>query len=420
MEDLFQLLAIPTTTGKTEAMYNHLLGVGNAAGWKMLSDNLGNLYAVKGEAETYPCVVAHMDTVHRIEKGGILPLAIGGKIFGMNPDTMRQTGIGGDDKCGIWAALHCLRVLPACKAAFFVDEESGCKGSRGCDLAFFDDCRFVLQADRRGNNDFVNRISDDPLSSDAFQEAVVPIMRDFGYTFSWGAMTDVMALRDRAVGVSVANMSAGYHNPHSDAEHIVYSELEAVCKMMERICLEVTATFRYFAPPPKKYDYKSKSKGGGSNGNSSHWWDHLPGTAGTEAHGDQQGSFPDYEGSKYKMVQCHYCSIPVPSDELIEESPPVCIDCALHKEEHGIYPVSPVGKMWQKLMGKKKFKGKKKRKNRGVQGDGGRFESQDHYTDGARKWTSVNGVWTLMVRRSGKWKPFQEDPPPKGESMVLP
>lgn len=416
MEELFQLLAIQTTTGKTEKMYNHLLALGNAAGWQMLSDSLGNLFAIKGEAESYPCVVAHMDTVHRIEKGGILPLAIGGKIFGMNPDTMRQTGIGGDDKCGIWAALHLLKVLPACKAAFFVDEESGCKGSRGCHLAFFDDCRFVLQADRRGNNDFVNRISGDPLSSDEFQEAVAPIMRDFGYVFSWGMMTDVMALRDRTVGISVANMSAGYHSPHSDGEYIVYSELEAVCKMMERICLEVTDTFPYVAPPPKKYSAAKSTSGG--NSTSSHWWDHLPGYGGPESHGDGfPDRFPDYTGSK-QMVQCHYCSVPVHRSELIEDDPPVCIDCALHKEEHGIYPVNPIGKMWQKLMGKKfKKKKKGKKQHKGVRANG--QGSQDHrFTDGARKWTTVNGVWTLMIMRGGEWKPFQEDPVPTKGTMI--
>ena len=32
-------------------------------------DRTGNIYAVKGNADTYPCVVAHIDEVHRNKTG---------------------------------------------------------------------------------------------------------------------------------------------------------------------------------------------------------------------------------------------------------------------------------------------------------------------------------------------------------------
>jgi hypothetical protein len=36
----------------------------------------------------------------------------------------KPTGIGGDDKCGVYACLELLKELPNLKAAFFVSEET--------------------------------------------------------------------------------------------------------------------------------------------------------------------------------------------------------------------------------------------------------------------------------------------------------
>jgi hypothetical protein len=46
------------------------------------------------------------------------------------------TGIGGDDKCGVFACLTLLKELPYVKAAFFVSEETGCHGSLKADPRF--------------------------------------------------------------------------------------------------------------------------------------------------------------------------------------------------------------------------------------------------------------------------------------------
>ena len=61
----------------------------------------GNIYITKGEAKNYPCVVAHMDTVHKIVED-LYVLQVGHKLTGFNRIKMEQTGIGGDDKVGIF------------------------------------------------------------------------------------------------------------------------------------------------------------------------------------------------------------------------------------------------------------------------------------------------------------------------------
>ncbi len=249
---LENILKIPSASGECDLMQEFLMGWAEENGVEWTQDSIGNIYLTKGEFDTYPCAVAHMDTVHDIIEGGIHPIEIDGLVTGFNPKTMEQTGIGGDDKCGIYAALHCLINLEACKVAFFVDEEVGCLGSGHCLLEFFEDCRFILQADRRGHADWVEDISG-PLGSLAFYKAVAPFLKKYDYKPVHGAMSDVMSLRDQRVGISVANMSAGYYNPHSREEFISIYALDRVCGMMLEICqnLNVVYPFTYTVPKRK-------------------------------------------------------------------------------------------------------------------------------------------------------------------------
>lgn len=241
---LKSILSTPSHSGHCDRMAALITEHAKSNNYQSWKDDAGNVYVVRGVAEFYPCVVAHMDTVHRIEKGGITPIEINGCITGINPRTITQTGIGGDDKCGIYAALRCLRYVGACKAAFFVDEEVGCKGSGLADVEFFANCRFVLQADRRGSADWVTDICG-PLGSEEFQKAVAPYLEKFGFKESDGMMSDVMALRDNLIGISVANMSAGYYNPHQDNEFIDPVDLENTTNLMIALCRELNQRFPY-------------------------------------------------------------------------------------------------------------------------------------------------------------------------------
>lgn len=274
---LYDILRIQSYSRECIDMQNFLVDYADNKGYKIDVDDADNIYLTKGVADTYPCAVAHMDTVHRITKAGIEIAQFVGNdniLFGINPITKKPTGIGGDDKCGIYAALHCMELLPAFKIAFFVDEEIGCLGSSRAEMSFFDDCRFVLQADRRGNNDFVTNICG-PLSSTAFMDDIQPIIKMFGFSFVNGMMTDVEALRDNDIGISVANMSAGYYLPHTDNEFINVTDLENICNMMMEIyeTMESVYPFHYVKP---KYDYKMQVYNGGHPKDSrGAWWQNF-------------------------------------------------------------------------------------------------------------------------------------------------
>lgn len=211
----------------------------------------GNIYATKGIADKYPCVVSHMDTVHDIGED-LTVLEIDGALTGFNRYTMTQSGIGGDDKVGVFVCLQALASNDNIKAAFFRDEEVGCGGSYQADKDFFMDCRFVLQCDRRGNSDFVTNASGYELSNDLFQNDVLPIITKYGYSFAHGAMTDVMALKSIGIPCSMANMSCGYYNPHMDNEYVVINDVFVTLDMVLDIIHELTKNDYDFISTPTK------------------------------------------------------------------------------------------------------------------------------------------------------------------------
>ena len=114
---------------------------------KIETDRKGNLYLIKGVAETYPCVVAHLDQVQREHSKDFIPVETKELFFGYSPRNRKREGLGADDKNGIWIALKCLKKYKTLKVALFVEEETGCQGSNQADMDFFKDCRFVIQPD---------------------------------------------------------------------------------------------------------------------------------------------------------------------------------------------------------------------------------------------------------------------------------
>ena len=204
-------------------------------------DNIGNLYVVKGESDTYPCIVAHMDQVQKEHSHDFQVVETKDILFGFSLKNVQLEGLGADDKNGVWIALKCLKKYDTLKCAFFVGEEIGCIGSSKCDMSFFTDCRYVLQCDRRGGNDLIPNVGGwTELCSKEFLEAIG--YEAFGFKTTTGMMTDVEALKNRGLAVSSLNISVGYYRPHSDEEYTVKSELRNTLAFVENIienCLDV-------------------------------------------------------------------------------------------------------------------------------------------------------------------------------------
>lgn len=212
-------------------------------------DNL-NIYITKGQSDTYPCLVAHTDQVQAEYPDDYTVFTAGAHlIMGYSYKHKRICGLGADDKNGIWVALRCLELEPVLKVALFSAEEVGCQGSYQARIEFFDDCRFVLQADRRGASDFITSIGYTQLCTAEFIQAAG--IEQYGYSEHEGMMTDVLTLLNRGLKVSCANISCGYYEPHTDHEYTVIPDLLNCIDLVIHIIHTCTEVY----PAPMRDDY---------------------------------------------------------------------------------------------------------------------------------------------------------------------
>jgi len=63
---LTDVLSIPSVYGDEDRMRDYLINQLNERNINNYTDKYGNIYAIKGNTEHFPCVIAHIDTVHPI------------------------------------------------------------------------------------------------------------------------------------------------------------------------------------------------------------------------------------------------------------------------------------------------------------------------------------------------------------------
>src|SRR5690554_1113638 len=229
------------------------------------SDSYGNIYITKGKTDNYPCVVAHLDTVHAIvpnyrvyQQNDIL--------FAFSDATKTQVGIGGDDKVGIFVALQALLDIPNIKVVLFRNKEIGRIGSRfsinNCS-DFYKDCNFILQCDRKGNYDFLTKSAGVKMTSAEFENAVAPLLKKYDFISSEaGIATDVDVLVENGVGVCAANISSGYYSPHTDKETVSVYNIGRAYSLVYDICdtfKNKKFLYKYVKPVHKHSSYSSRS-----------------------------------------------------------------------------------------------------------------------------------------------------------------
>lgn len=173
-------------------------------------------------------------------------------VFGYNSANRQHCGIGADDKNGIWICLKSLEESAVLKCAFFVAEEVGCAGSHRADMLFFNDCRFVLECDRKGNGDMVTQANMTALCSEEFIRDVAP--QDYGYKETQGMLTDVIALKSRGLNLSCTNLSCGYYYPHSEHEFTNVEDLKNCLDFVRHIIRDCRGVYKH---KKKRIDWSS-------------------------------------------------------------------------------------------------------------------------------------------------------------------
>lgn len=247
LEFLKETLSIPTKTYQEDLMVDYITNWLEKNNIEHSIDQYGNIYATKKDTEVpsdfyYPCVISHTDTVHGIRNinvieeqnynaQGELKLSLKGY-----DDMGFPTGIGGDDKCGVFACLVLLRELPHLKAAFFVAEETGCHGSKKADEEFFKNVGYGIQFDAPENWMITEKCFGQILfdrKSDFFEtcnSVLTENMSQEHMEYMVHPYTDVYALRSK-FDFSCINFSIGYYDYHTKDEYVVVEDVLNGIKM---------------------------------------------------------------------------------------------------------------------------------------------------------------------------------------------
>lgn len=188
-------------------------------------------------------LVCHMDTVHKE-----LPKKIRGKNVISSPQ-----GIGGDDRCGVYAVLEILKKYD-CHAVFTEDEERG-----GIGAEYFahsklakrlkDKMLFAIEIDRKGSTDAVfyrcdNKDFTEFITKDYWKEA-------------HGSYTDICTICP-SINCAGVNLSSGYYAQHTVAETINLKELDVIIEQTKKLIesgLKDNKRYEYVEKKYTRYNY---------------------------------------------------------------------------------------------------------------------------------------------------------------------
>jgi len=201
---------------------------------EIVSDQFNNVLIRKGKPGTVPCVAAHLDTVH--EAGAAKLVQQDGHLFGVNVKGER-TGIGADDKAGVFVCLELLEKFKDIAVILFAGEEIGCLGAQNAPKEWFEDVGYVIEFDcpGRGLVSFTSNGVRLFANGGEFIKTAAPVMQAHGLTrWQQHPYSDVMALR-RRFGFSCLNLSCGYYNWHRRDEYVVVEEVAAAVRAGEAL-----------------------------------------------------------------------------------------------------------------------------------------------------------------------------------------
>ena len=266
-----ELLSVPSKTYQEEDMVEYLCNeLDTIPGVSYYRDDMMNIYATKGElneGEYYPMFIAHTDTVHHKvdkivvkEENLIRPNTFGKKFDEVKVPCLKAytedgkpTGIGGDDKCGIFICLELLKTLDKVKIGLFVSEETGCHGSSKCDEKFLQDVGYITQYDAPGNH-LISEICSGVRLFERDGEFFTKTLKVIGDGFENEMLiqshpyTDISQLKTK-IDVSCINMSCGYYNMHSNQEFVSIEDVERSILIGQNMVKELGY---------KKYKYEYK------------------------------------------------------------------------------------------------------------------------------------------------------------------
>ena len=164
-------------------------------------------------------LVAHLDTVHRQ-----MPRLI---VHDQEQNILwSPEGIGGDDRCGIYAILKIIETHKP-HVLFTTDEETGAWGAKAAtDYLPKPEVNFMIELDRRGEDEAVFY----DCGNLDFQDFIL----SFDFFRGFGTFSDICELSP-VWDLASANLSIGYYKEHTTSEHIKLNETHATIEKVKKI-----------------------------------------------------------------------------------------------------------------------------------------------------------------------------------------
>ena len=190
-------------------------------------------------------LIAHLDTVYNSPPINIL----------YDPKfkvAWSPEGIGGDDRCGVFAILNIIKEYKP-HILFTTEEE---KGGIGASYAGYElpcpNVNFLIELDRKGRNEAVFY----DCGNKDFQEYIT----NFGYEKDLGTFSDISIISP-LWDIASVNLSIGYYNEHCKNEYICINHLnESIGKIKNilednnQIYYDYQDEYKEYANYPVIYD----------------------------------------------------------------------------------------------------------------------------------------------------------------------
>ena len=199
------------------------------------------LYLYVHKDNNLPCLVAHIDTVHKQKPSK--------KDIVQNGDVLSNTkgGLGADDRAGVYALLQ-LKDLPY-NLLFTNYEETGGIGVKQAihdlpDLLSANTC--FIEIDRKGTGHYVDYVG--------VEKDFLSLFETRGLINEFGLYSDIYDLSSE-LSIASINLACGYYDQHTPMESLNLKELQTVIDFLKDETLIKDLSARQYKIEPMQVWY---------------------------------------------------------------------------------------------------------------------------------------------------------------------
>ena len=238
-------------TGKEMKTFEQIVGLSQPALKTVMRKYLVRKYGIENVKETGDYIiafgdipialVAHMDTVFKQPASEIFY------------DTRKNviwspTGLGADDRAGVFAMVQIIKSGLRPHIILTTDEEIGGIGATmlGKEECPFKDLRYLIELDRRGENDCV--------FYDCANEEFIDYVETFGFKESFGSFSDISMIAPEWE-VAAVNLSIGYRDEHTTSEVLFVSHMFSTIDKVKTMLSQDMEKVRKYNYIPSAYSF---------------------------------------------------------------------------------------------------------------------------------------------------------------------